>query len=188
MRRRTVLAGVAVVAALGGAGTVQAAPSTVGLADVVPTFSGAVPVETLTAYGERGMHVVDYQHGAQVGVALELRNTGPLPLTVTSVALPAAVAPLLDLRVDGGLPLSLLPGERGTVRGTAVLDNCRYTHERQVELHERLEVGFSVLGSEGVREVRLDRPVMVHSPMVVGCPDRKLDRQAHDRSDLVSAG
>jgi hypothetical protein len=28
---------------------------------------------------------------------------------------------------------------------------------------------------------------MVHSPMIVGCPDRQLDRQGNDRSDLTDA-
>jgi hypothetical protein len=28
---------------------------------------------------------------------------------------------------------------------------------------------------------------MVHSPMIVGCPDRKLNRQADDRTDLSGA-
>ena len=36
--------------------------------------------------------------------------------------------------------------------------------------------------------VAFDRPLTVHSPMVVGCPDRLLDRQADDRTDLVAAG
>ena len=49
-------------------------------------------------------------------------------------------------------------------------------------------VGFTVLGRAGTREVPYDRPLMVRSPMIVGCPDRLLDRQGNDRSDLVDAG
>ena len=189
MRRRTLLVGVAAAAALSGAGAVQAAPATVAFADVVPTF-GAGPVSTITlpAYGADGMHVVDYAHHGTVPVELELRNTGVLPLSVTSVDLPATVAPMLALETTAGLPLSLLPGERGTVRGTLTLDNCKYSHERQAEIRETLDVGFSVLGSTGRSSVDLDRPVVVRSPMIVGCPDRKLNRQADNRRDLTNAG
>lgn len=189
MRRRTLLVGVAAAAALSGAGAVSAAPAAVAFGDVVPTFAaGPVATMTLPAYGERGMHVVDYQHHQAVEVSLELRNTGLVPLTVTSVALPAAVAPLLSLEGTDAVALSLLPGERGTVHGTLQLDNCKYTHERQAEIRESLQVAYSVLGSTGEQSVALDRPLVVRSPMVVGCPDRKLNRQADNRRDLTNAG
>lgn len=38
------------------------------------------------------------------------------------------------------------------------------------------------------RFVPYDRLVMVHSLMIVGCPERKLNRQADNRSDLTRAG
>ncbi|MEX2291155.1 MAG: recombinase family protein [Mycobacteriales bacterium] len=38
------------------------------------------------------------------------------------------------------------------------------------------------------REERAQAQLLVHSPMIVGCPDRKLDRQAADRSDLLGVG
>ena len=186
MRRRTTLLAVAAVTGLLGAGAVSAAPSTVGFAPVAPAFAGAVPSRTLPSYGARGMHVLGYVHEATTELTLPVRNTGPLPVTLTSVDL-AGVAPLLALQEVRGLPLTLAPGERADVRATAVLANCRFTHEREVEVHEQLRVGFRVLGSRGVREVPFDRPVMVHSPMIVGCPERRLDRQANDRADLVEA-
>ena len=52
--RARLLVGVALVAALAGAGGVRAAPATVGFAPVGVTFSGQVPVRTLPSYGERG--------------------------------------------------------------------------------------------------------------------------------------
>ena len=57
-----------------------------------------------------------------------------LPLTVTALDLPPAVAPLLLLDDVRGLPLELGSGERGTVTADGVLGNCRYTHERQADL------------------------------------------------------
>ena len=188
MRRAVLLAAVALVATAAGAGAVSAAPAAVSFGDVRPAFDGRVPTQTLEAYGERGMHVLAYAHGARTRVALPVRNTGPLPVTVTSVALPGPLAPLLSLGEVEGLPLRLGPGETGEVTATAVLGNCRFTHEREVELHDALRVGFRVLGRTAVREVALDRPVLVHSPMIVGCPERKLDRQAYDRSDAARAG
>ena len=188
MRRRTALGGVAAAAVLLGGGAVSAAPSTVGFASVAPAFApGQVPSQTLPSYGVRGMHVVGYVHEARADVTLPVRNTGPLPVTVTSVEL-AGVAPLLALEEVRGLPLTLGPGQSADLAATARLANCRFTHERELEIHESLRVGFRVLGADGVREVPFDRPVMVHSPMIVGCPERKLDRQANDRSDLLQTG
>jgi len=186
--RVRLVAAVAVIAAVAGAGAVRAAPATVDLAPVVVGLGGPVASATLASYGERGMHVLDYQHDGRAELSLELHNDGLLPLTVTGLDLPAAVAPLLSLADVRGLPLQLGPGERGTVTAAGVLGNCRYTHEREVEVREQLRLELRVLGTTTVREVPLDRPVLVHSPMIVGCPDRMLDRQANDRSDLVGAG
>lgn len=172
----------AVVVVVGGVG---AAPSTVGFAPVEASFGGEVPVQTLPSYGARGTQVVGYVHNATSRLRLRLRNDGPLPVTVTSVALPSGVAPLLALREVRGLPVTLAPGERRDVEAVAVLANCRYSHEREMEIHDRLRIGFRVLGRSGKRQVRFDRPLLVHSPMIVGCPDRLLNRQAHDRSELV---
>ena len=188
MSRLRLLAAVAAVAALAGAGAVRAASAAVELAPVAISFDGTVASVTLTAYGDRGMHVLNYQHGERSQISLELRNDGFLPLTVTALDLPPAVAPLLILEQVRGLPLKLGSGERGTVTAQGVLGNCRYTHERQADLRDSLLLEVRVLGTISVREVLLDRPVLVRSPMIVGCPDRLLDRQANDRSDLVSVG
>jgi hypothetical protein len=80
-----------------------------------------------------------------------------------------------------------VPGETGRFEVTAVLGNCKFFHEREVQNFSSIDLGFSVLGQEGTRTVALDRPLMVHSPMIVGCPDRLLNRQGNDRSDLTDA-
>jgi hypothetical protein len=185
--RTRLLVGVALAAALAGAGGVRAAPAAVGFAPVAVGFTGTVPVETLPSYGARGMHVVGYEHGGTTRLRLTLENTGPLPLTVEEVALPGNVAPLLTATGVTGLPLRLGPGATGAVELTAVLGNCRFSHEREVETRESVRLRFRVLGASSTREVLLDRPILVHSPMIVGCPDRKLDRQADNRVDLTRA-
>lgn len=186
MRPRLLVA-VALGAALLGAGGVRAAPAAVSLAPVAPSFTAGVPVQTLASYGVRGMHVVGYEHGASTRMTLTLHNTGRLPMTVTSVRMPGGIAPLLTMEDVQGLPLQLAPGERGEVVATAALGNCRFSHERESETHDGVRVGFRVLGAAAVREVPFDRPLVVRSPMITGCPDRLLDRQAADRSDLVHA-
>jgi hypothetical protein len=187
VRPRLLLA-VALVAAATGAGAVRAAPAIASLAPVAPAFGDGVPVTTLSSYGARGMHVVGYEHDVTTPLILTLHNDGPLPMTVTSLELAGGVAPLLSLGGVEGLPLALTPGERAEVTATATLDNCRYTHERQVENHDGVRVGVRVLGTSAVWDVPFDRPLLVHSPMIVGCPDRKLNRQADNRKDLLQAG
>lgn len=184
MKTRLLL-GAALVAALAGAGGVRAAPAAVGFAPVETGFTGTVPVRSLPSYGERGMDVVGYEHAGTTRMTLALRNTGPLPLTVTELTLPGHAAPLLTVTAVDGLPLRLGPGERGSVVADAVLGNCRFSHEREVETRAAVRLRFSVLGTSAVREVPLARPLLVHSPMIVGCPDRKLDRQADNRTELT---
>jgi hypothetical protein len=165
----------------------RAAPGMVRFDHVAPVFGGSAPVVTLPDYGISGTYVVGYEHGATARMTLPVHNSGPLPVTVTSLDLGGGVAPLLAVQDVVGLPLSLGAGETGTVEVTAELANCRYFHEREVQYYEDLTLGFSVLGQESTRTVAYDRPVMVHSPMIVGCPDRKLNRQADDRTDLTGA-
>jgi len=189
-RRALVLvAGLAAAAAgLLVAAGLQAAPGAVRIGAVEPAFAGTAPQVTLPTYGVKGMHVVGYEHGAASRMTLPIRNRGLLPLTVTSVELGGGVAPLLELSGVVGLPLSVPPGATRSLEVTATLANCKFFHEREVQNYPSVRLGFSVLGQDGVRDVPYDRPLMVHSPMIVGCPDRLLDRQANDRSDLVRAG
>lgn len=164
------------------------APSAVRIGPVAPVFSGTAPQVTLPTYGLRGMHVLGYEHGASAVLTLPVHNGGVLPMTVTSVDLGGGVAPLLEVADVRGLPLSVPPGATRSLEVRATLANCKFFHEREVQNYPSLRLGFSVLGEQGMRDVPYDRPLMVHSPMIVGCPDRLLDRQADDRSDLLRAG
>ena len=189
--RRTLLLTVALLSAgvaLLVTSALSYAPSLVRIDPVAPAFSGTAPQVTLPTYGLQGMHVIGYEHGASAVLTLPVHNGGPLPLTVTSVELGGGVAPLLEVGDVPGLPLSVPPGATRSLEVPATLANCRFFHEREVQTYASVRLGFTVLGREGVRDVPYDRPLMVHSPMIVGCPDRLLDRQANDRSDLTRAG
>jgi hypothetical protein len=192
--RRDVRSTRAVVAVLAAASLVllslsvlRALPGTVSFAEVAPTFGGTAPVVTLPEYGPEGTYVVGYEHGATAVLTLTVKNTGLLPVTVTSASFDAGVAPLLEVRKVSGLPVSIGVGETGRFELTGVLGNCKFFHEREVQYYPGVDLGFSVLGQDGTRTVELDRQLMVHSPMIVGCPDRQLDRQGNDRSDLTDA-
>ena len=186
---RLVLAGLLAgsVVLLGLAG-LAAAPGTVRIDPIPVTFAGDAPQVTLPTYGLQGMHVIGYEHGATVQLTLPVHNAGRLPMTVTSVDLGGGIKPLLELREVTGLPLDVAPGETASLAVTAELANCRFFHEREVQNYPTVALGFTVLGQGGTRSVPYDRPLMVHSPMIVGCPDRLLDRQGNDRTDLYDAG
>lgn len=187
--RTRALVAVLLIAALAllAVAVLRAAPGMARFDRVTPLFAGTAQAATLPTYGLQGTYVVGYEHGATARLSLPIRNGGPLPVTVTSVNLGGGVAPLLAVRDVSGLPLSIGPGETGTVEVTAELANCRYFHEREVQYYADLELDFSVLGQQSTRSIAYDRPIMVHSPMIVGCPDRQLNRQADNRRDLTGA-
>lgn len=186
-RALVALLAVGAVALLALAGF-RAAQQSVSFAPVTPLFAGTAPTVTLPTYGLKGMYVIGYEHGKSARISLPIANDGPLPVTVRSVDLGGGVAPLLIVRNVTGLPLALAPGDTGVVEVVAELGNCKFFHEREVQNLPSFEVAVSVLGQERTRTVEYDRPIMVHSPMLVGCPDRQLNREANDRSDLVRTG
>lgn len=187
--RRLAAAGL-VAAGLAGAGGAWAyAGADLRLAGT-PTFTGAA-VATVPGYGARGTHVVDYRHGAVLRLSLPVRNTGSVPLTLVEVA-PLHTGP--DLLT----PQPVAPGTAVPAGATRVvtvdlqLGECRFFHERETRSYDglvlRVRLGgpLGPLGRVVEREVALDRPLLVHSPMIVGCPDRLLDRSAVNRRDVRS--
>lgn len=145
-------------------------------------LGGQTPVTTLASYGARGTDVVTYQHGASLTMVADVRNDGPLAATVTGLDLGGERLPLLSVR-SGVADTELAPGQSRRFEVRLQLDNCRYYHEREVSTYDNLRVHFRVVGGTGTRLVRLARPLVVHSPMIVGCPDRKLDRTADNRTN-----
>lgn len=177
---------VALLAVLVGlaASVVLAAPGLVSFAAVAPRAEGA-PYITVPEYGAKGAYILGYEHGGQVRMTLPVTNAGRLPVTLTSVDLGGGPAPLLAVRGVQGLPVTIWPGHTAVVTVAAVLTNCRYYHERALEIFDGVTVGFRSLGRAGTRTAAYDRPILLKAPMLVGCPGRKLDRSAENRSDLL---
>lgn len=186
---RLLLAGLVIGALLllGLAGF-RAAQASTRLGPVTPVFGGSAPAVTLPTYGLNGTYVIGYEHGASARISLPLSNPGLLPVTVSSLDLGGGVAPLLEVQDVRGLPVTLGPGESAVVEVQAQLANCRFFHEREVQHYAGVRLGLEVLGQETTRQVAFDRPLMVHSPMIVGCPERKINREENDRSDLSANG
>jgi hypothetical protein len=161
-----------------------AAPGLTSFAETAPSVTGA-PYVTVPEYGERGAYILGYEHGAKVELAVPVTNTGRLPVTIRTVALQAGAAPLLLVRGAENLPLTLGPGSSATVRLRAELTNCRYYHERALQVFSAVTVGYRSLWREGKRTVAFDRPIYLKGPMLVGCPGRMLDRNAENRSGLL---
>lgn len=181
MRRAVLAAGVG-VALVAGAAAAVTVPS---VSVAAPTFSGAT-VTTIPEYGARGTHVVGYRHGGVLRIALPVTNTGRAPISVTGAAL--AEGPLSLLTVADVADVRVPAGATRTVVVEAQLGNCKYFHEREMQSFDALDLEVSSLGRSATRTVQLDRPVLVHSPMIVGCPDRELNRQANDRRDASVRG
>jgi hypothetical protein len=185
-RRRWPLPALAAVCALVGIASslVLTAPRAASFPTITPSAVGA-PYVTVPEFGPRGSRILGYVHGASVRLTLPLHNSGWLPVTVTTVSLGGGPAPLLAVRGQEGLPLTLRPGGSGEVTLTISMVNCRYYNEREMQTYDALQVGFRSLGRSGARLVPFDRPILVKSPMIVTCPDRKLDRSANRRSSLL---
>lgn len=164
------------------AGVASAMPSHVAAFELADfRLGGQTPVTTLASYGARGTDVVTYQHGASLTMSVDVRNDGPLAATVTGLDLGGERLPLLSVR-SGVADTELAPGASRRFEVLLQLGNCRYYHEREVSTYDSLRVHFRVVGGTGTRSVRLARPLVVHSPMIVGCPDRKLDRTVDNRT------
>lgn len=156
------------------------APDTAAFSAGAPVYSGSTVVTTLETYGDRGSDVVSYRHGATLRIALPLTNTGALPVTVTGVDLGGERLALLTV-TGRGPTVDIGAGKTRTVTVAAALGNCRYYHERELVSYAAVRVRYEVLGRSGERVVPLARPLLVKSPMIVGCADRKLYRQADNR-------
>jgi hypothetical protein len=141
-------------------------------------FGAGTDVVTLDGLGPSGAHVLVYHHGAQVALSLPIENRGPLPLRVTDVRLETGDISMLGADPGtSGPPLpTLARGDAATLHVPLRLGNCRYFHEREVEMVHAAFVDVELLGMTLTRRVEFDRPLAVRSPMIVDCPERTLVR------------
>lgn len=171
--RRWIAAGVLTVVL---AAAYLALPFTVSFAaDVRPRIDGPQGL-VVTEYGDKGTHFVRYTHGERFTVTVPLRNDGPLPVSVTEVRMTGEVSPLVEVREAGGLPVTIDPGETVRIALHARFANCRYYHERAVQTMPDAIVRGEVLGRSFTERAAFDRPVAVHSQVILRCPERTLIR------------
>lgn len=127
-------------------------------------------------YGDAGTYALHYRYGESVELTVPLSNTSAVPWRVTDVELVEPDFPLLE--PVGGLaePVTLTPygdGEAGLVFEYA---NCRYYHERANNSYDQVRVSGTVLGRETSVLVDLEVPLVVHSQVILDCPERTLVR------------
>lgn len=170
-RRRTwVLVGIGLVA-----GVWLVAPF---LVRVAPPQVALGPGDGLLVegYGATGTYALHYRYGETVTVSVPVANDSPVPLRVTDVELVEPSYPLLE-PVDTDLePFTLLPGADGSVDLTFEFANCRYYHERANNHVDSVRITGTVLGREVTRTVELAVPLVVHSQVILDCPERTFVR------------
>lgn len=138
---------------------------------VTPTFPATAEVMesewgSAEEFGVPGSRILGYRHG-----------------TTVEIRLPWSGGPVVDVRM-GTEQIHLLTVTEVVHDGDELLlevvqDNCRFFHERAVDMFP----GITITAADGsTAEVLFDRPLFVKSPMLAGCPDRLLDRQANVRS------
>ncbi len=177
--RRRVAASGLLLAALAAAAYV-ALPSLAHFAGgTSPTMpdDAHVPVPT---FGERGSDVLAYEHGTTFTMTFPLVNDGWVPVTVRDVRLSDEARPLAEVTSvtsdDAALPVTVPAGETRRVVLTVRFDNCRYYHERELQVISGVVVDGSVLGRDLRTTAGFQHDLVVSSPMVASCPDRTLRR------------
>jgi hypothetical protein len=179
VRRRRRAGVVALAAALALAAAWLLSPHLLRLAPPAVTAGqldgepGGLLVE---GYGAAGTYALHYRYGETVTLRVPLANDSPVPLHVTDVELVEPTYPLLEPVGDGPRPFTLLPGQDGSVELAFEYTNCRYYHERANNTVDRVRVTGTVLGREVVRTVELVTPVVVHSQVIINCPERTFVR------------
>ena len=159
-----------------------------GVSDVRGTRSADLPTF------DGGAVALLYDHREYVSYAFELRNNGPVAVTVTDIALPPQPLPLLhevrvllrprdsaDVSADpaGAVefePFTLGRSERRTIVVQARMDGCEQVTERAMSLFAAHHVRTRTLGVSRSVEVPLGVEVLVRAPTIVDCPGRPLDR------------
>lgn len=161
------------------------------------TLSTDMQAVTVEEFDMTGAHILRYADGGYVSYAVTLRNTGPLPVTVTGVALPEESERRLLQPVAAGLatggspeagqmqtlePVSLAAGEQQQIVVQARFDNCKYYTERAIETVDQQVITFRVAGVPRTATVHFERPLLVRSPTINRCADRTMDRSENQRT------
>lgn len=170
----------------------------VGDVAVASDDTGTLAVDYVDA---PSVEFVVYQHGREIHYALELRNDGPVPITIEDVPVDHLVEDQRLIRPTAVLlgpdetdgtgptesarpfePFRLDRGARRTVLVTGEFANCAYYTERAVDVIRSQPVTWSLAGWSRTDDLGLSRHVVVRSPHIRSCPDRVMDRGAATRT------
>lgn len=168
------------VAALGGllavvAGGWALAPQAVLVAGPEPSVPAASGL-LVEGYGPSGTLALHYRYGERMALTLPLDNASVVPFRVTGVELVEPTYPLLA-PVGGPVePVDLGPFGEGEVVLDFEFTNCRYYHERANNTYEQVRLTGTSLGRQVTRTVDLAVPLVVHSQVILNCPERTFVR------------
>ena len=172
-RRRAVVALVALVALVAGGWAL--APQAVRVAPPQPSVSAADGL-LVDGYGPAGTLALRYRYGQRLALTLPLQNASALPFRVTDARL---VQPAYPLLAPVGGPVEsvmLAPFGDGEVVLELEFANCRYYHERANNSYAQVQLSGTVLGRDVSRTVELAVPLVVHSQVILDCPERTFVR------------
>lgn len=127
-------------------------------------------------YGPSGTYALNYRYGETVTLTIPLANASAVPWRITSVELVEPAYPLLEPVSGLAGPVDLSPFEETSAELVLEFSNCRYYHERANNTYDQVRVSGSVLGREVTRTVRLATPLVVHSQVILNCPERTFER------------
>lgn len=138
----------------------------------VPAADGLL----VPGYGPAGTLALHYRYGERMTVTLPLESSSVVPFRVTGVELVQPAYPLLE-PVGGPVePVSLGPFGEGAVVLELEFANCRYYHERANNTYDQVRLTGTALGREATRTVDLAVPLVVHSQVILDCPERTFVR------------
>lgn len=127
-------------------------------------------------YGDAGTYALHYRYGESVELTVPLSNASAVPWRVTGVELVEPTFPLLEPVRGVADPVTLAPYGDAEVGLVFEYANCRYYHERANNSYEQVRVSGTVLGRETSVLVDLAVPLVVHSQVILNCPERTLVR------------
>jgi hypothetical protein len=169
---RTVTAGVVgAVLALVLAGLWALAPTLTRLSGTDQVVAAA-GTGLMTDFGPEGTYALHYRYGEQVTLSLPVHNSSAWPVTITGAELVEPTYPLLVPVAGVHEPVEIGPFGTAEVSLTFTYTNCRYYHERANNTYDQVRVEGSVLGRRLERTVDLRVPLMVHSQVILNCPER----------------
>lgn len=138
----------------------------------VPVADGLL----VAGYGPTGTVALHYRYGERMALTLPLESSSVVPFRVTGVELVQPAYPLLE-PVGGPVdPVALGPFGEGEVVLELEFANCRYYHERANNTYDQVRLTGTALGREVTRTVDLAVPLVVHSQVILNCPERTFVR------------